>query len=139
MPNTTKPPPFPGPGRPKGSKNRMTIARMEREYHDIAVSRLAKCFEGIHGNAKISRIRDIKNMPEEMQAAIASIKIRTENLTGGDGQQDTTVEIKLWDKLAALEKWAKHFGWVSEKVELSVTEDLLTRLDAIKARNRGKT
>ncbi len=34
---------------------------------------------------------------------------------------------------------AKHFNLVTEKVELSVAEPLLAKLDEIKARNRTKT
>ena len=69
-------------------------------------------------------------MDAETRACIASLKVRTENLTFGDDAQDQTVEIKLWNKLDALALCAKHFGWVTDKHEVTVhVEELLDRLD----------
>lgn len=116
MRRNPKNPPTPGPGRPKGSKNRITIARMEQEYRRVAFSNILAAFDGVHGNKRKFTLRELKAMPEDMQRCISSVKVRTENLTAGDGKQDTTVEIKLWDKMAALEQWAKHFGWAKDRI-----------------------
>lgn len=105
-----------GPGRPVGSKNRLTRQRVEEELRRIALLDPRELFEHIHGNKRTFTLREIKAMPAEIAACIASIKVRTENLTAGDGQQDTTIEIKLWDKMKALDLCAKHFGWTEEKV-----------------------
>ena len=58
------------------------------------------------------------------------------NLTSGDTAQDQTVEIKLWNKLDALGLCAKHFGWVTDKHEVTVRLDAsLERLDRGRQRN----
>ena len=72
----------------------------------------------------------------DTRACIASVKVRTENLTSGDDAQDQTVEIKLWNKLDALALCAKHFGRVTDKHEVTVhLDELLARLDRGRQRN----
>ena len=62
------------------------------------------------------------------------------NLTTGDGVVDTIHELKLWDKLRALEKLAKQFGLIKVRVEhqgsLEVVDILKGRLE--RAKTRGK-
>jgi hypothetical protein len=118
-----------GPGRPKGSKNRLTRERVEIEIRRIALSNIISAFQGVHGNTQRFTLRELRAMPEDFQRCIASIKVRTENLTAGDKAQDTTVEIKLWDKVKALELCARTLGMLKDKVEITVSEDLLARLD----------
>jgi hypothetical protein len=60
--------------------------------------------------------------------------VKTENLTAGDGEQDTTVEIKLWSKTEALQLGARANGWLKDKVEISAPEEMLSMLDRAKAR-----
>jgi len=64
--------------------------------------------------------------------------VRTENLTPGDDAQDTTIEIKLWDKTKALELGARANGWLKDKTEITMPEDMLSILDRAKARARGE-
>lgn len=116
MRRNPKNPPTPGPGRPKGSKNRVTIAKLEQEYRRIAFLDPLELFERVHGHQRTFTLRDIHTMAPDVRACIASVKVKTENLTAGDGKQDTTVEIRLWDKLQALEQWAKHFGWAKDRI-----------------------
>jgi len=124
-----------GPGRPKGSKDKVSAERIEEEIGRIALIDPITLFERfrdpVTGKHRRSfTLREIHNMDPETRACIASIKVRTENLTSGDDAQDQTVEIKLWNKLDALALCAKHFGWVTEKHEVRVTvEELLDRLD----------
>lgn len=127
-----------GPGRPKGSKNRITRERWEREVRCIALSNIVHVFERVHGTRRSFTLRELQDMPEEMQRAISAIKVKTENLTAGDGKQDTTVEIKLWDKTKALELGARANGWLKDKVEITAPEDLLSRLDRAKQRARER-
>jgi hypothetical protein len=75
-------------------------------------------------------LREIHDMDPATRSCIASIKVRTENLTTGDDAQDQTVEVKLWNKIDALTLCAKHFGWLTDKHEVTVhVEELLDRLD----------
>lgn len=118
-----------GPGRPKGSKNKLTRERLELEIKRLALSNILDAFDGVHGNRRKFTLRELKSMPEDFQRCISSVKVRTENLTAGDDSQDVTVEIKLWDKTRAIELGARTLGMLKDHV---VIEDL----DARKARLR---
>lgn len=126
-----------GPGRPKGSKNKLTRERVEQELRYLAFSNIIQAFEGVHGNRRRFTLRELRAMPEEMQRAISSVKVRTENLTAGDGEQDTTVEIKLWSKDKALELCARSLGMLKDNLSISAPEELLSRLDAWKVKRNG--
>lgn len=129
------------PGRTKGSKNVLTRERIERELRYIALSDPIALFEHHVGfekdkDGKLTKrrrryftLREIDAMPEEVRRAIASVKVRTENLTAGDGEQDTTVEVKLWEKTKALELCARTLGMLKDHV---VVEDLSTRKDRLR-------
>src|SRR5882672_576222 len=125
-----------GPGRPKGSKNKITRERWEKEVRCLALSNIVQAFTAVHGNKRSFTLKELRAMPEEMQRAISSVKVRTENLTPGDDAQDTTIEIRLWDKTKALELGARANGWLKDKVEISAPEELLSRLDRAKQRAR---
>lgn len=118
-----------GPGRPLGSKNKLTRERLELEIKRLALSNILNAFDGVHGNRRKFTLRELKSMPEDFQRCISSVKVRTENLTAGDDSQDVTVEIKLWDKTRAIELGARTLGMLKDHV---VIEDL----DARKARLR---
>ncbi len=98
--------------RPKGTPNKVTRARVETELRHIAFSDPKDLFERLmSADGKRSRtftLREICAMPESIRRAISSVKVRTENLKSGDGEQDTTVEIKFWDKVKALELIGKY-------------------------------
>jgi hypothetical protein len=65
--------------------------------------------------------------------------VRTENVRAGDGAQDQTVEIRLWDKLRALELGGRCHGWLKDRLEVTTSEDLLAKLDMAKLRARKPT
>lgn len=52
-------------------------------------------------------ISNLKKIPKEQAAAVASVK---KSITTFDGGEKEVVEFKLWDKLSALEKIGKHLG-----------------------------
>lgn len=130
-----------GPGRPKGMKNRLTIERVELEIRRLALFDPLQLFELKHGQQRTFTLRQISDMDADTRACIASVKVKVENLTAGDSKQDTTVEIKLWDKVKALEMCAKHFRWIEDKTVLQVNVgELEERLRAAQRKNaaRGK-
>jgi hypothetical protein len=70
----------------------------------------------------------LTDLPRDVRAAIASVKVTKKNLTVGDGQMDDVVEVKLWDKTRALESLAKYYGLLRDKIEHEHTfklEDLI--------------
>lgn len=116
------------PGRTKGSKNRITRERWEQEVRALALSNIVDAFLAVHGNKRSFTLRELRAMPEHMQRAISSVKVRTENLTSGDGETDTTIEIRLWDKTKALELGARANGWLKDHVVVEDLSDRKTRL-----------
>jgi hypothetical protein len=117
-------------GRPKGSKNKLTRARVEEEIRRVALFDAGALFERVHGQRRTFTLREVAEMPAEVRACIASVKVRTENLTTGDKKQDQTVEIRLWNKIPALEMCAKHFKWIADKessTEVEIIDKLLDR------------
>lgn len=118
-----------GPGRPLGSKNKITRERWEKEVRCLALSNIVQAFTAVHGNKRSFTLKELRAMPEEMQRAISSVKVRTENLTPDDDAQDTTIEIRLWDKTKALELGARANGWLKDTI-------VVEGLDARKARLR---
>ena len=127
-----------GTGRRKGSKNKLSVERVQTEIARIALSDPLLLFTKAHGRKRTFTLREIDAMSPDIRACIASVKVKTENLTAGDDHQDTTVEVKLWDKIKALEMCARHFGWVKDAVSGEDLAALVATLDAFKARNREK-
>lgn len=129
----------PGPGRPKGSKNKLSQERVEEELRRIATLDPARLFFGVDDRGRIRvkqryTLREIADMPVDVRACIASIKVRTENLSSGDGEQDTTVEIKLWDKTKALEMCGRALGMFKDKIDVNVTGDIASAIAEGRAR-----
>jgi hypothetical protein len=124
----------PGHGRTKGSKNKLTRERVEQELRVVALTNSARLMFG-NGKRKFT-MREIAEMPEELQRCIASVKVKTENLTAGDDAQDTTVEIRLWPKVQALELCARSLGMLKDTVVHEFSETQLSMLDDWKRRNR---
>jgi hypothetical protein len=127
-----------GQGRAKGAKNRVTAELVEQELARIAFFdplELYKTLAGMDGAAPIFTLRALHEMPRDVRACIASIKIRNENLTSGDGVRDQTVEIKFWDKIKALEICAKHLGYIDGKGGNISAKELLEFLEAGRRRN----
>ncbi len=124
----------PGHGRTLGSKNKLTRARVEQELRVVAMTNAARLMFGT-GKKKFT-LREIAEMPEELQRCIASVKVKTENLTAGDDAQDTTVEIRLWPKVQALELCARSLGMLKDHLTVDTSDDVLARLDAWKKKHQ---
>lgn len=117
----------PGHGRPKGSKNKITRERWEQEVRAIALYDPLQMFERIKGK-RGWQLRNIEDMPEEVRRALGSVKVRTENLTAGDQAQDQTVEVRLLDKVRALELGARANGWLKDVVQVEGLSERKERL-----------
>jgi len=112
---------------------RTSAGEVLRAISEIAMLDPAEVFQ--HMQAKNGRfystIHDIHVMPLHVRRAISSIKVVRENRTAGDGKQDDVVEVKFWNKVAALELLAKHAGLLKDVVqhEHIVRVEELERLD----------
>ncbi len=139
-------------GRPKGSTDYRTVARRraktrvlkqegitaERTMLEIArcaFSDIGDCFD------EAGNLLPIDAMPADVRKAVASVKTLKTNVVSGDGAQETTREIRMWDKVNSLRTLAQHFGLISDKTEVNVTVELQAvsaALNRIKERNRAK-
>ncbi|MFG1319222.1 terminase small subunit [Xanthobacter autotrophicus] len=82
--------------------------RVVQELGRIGFSNIADLFDDA------GRLKPLDRLDLATTAAIQAIRVTTRHLNDGDVQQ--VVEIRLWDKLAALEKLARHFGLFSERM-----------------------
>lgn len=119
-------------GRVKGTPNKKTAAlrRAIQRSEDLSADRVLEEYRRL-GFSDIGNIFDasgrlipIKNLPKEVRAAIASVKVTKKNLTAGDGLMEDVVEVKLWDKTRALNDLAKHFALLVERIEHQHTHKL---------------
>ncbi len=88
----------------------ITAERVLAELARLATMDIAKAFDG-EGN-----LLDIKDMPEDVRRAIASIEVAESEV---DGRITTTKKIKFWDKNKSLETCARHLKMLTDKVEHS--------------------
>ena len=121
----------PGKGRVKGSKNKLTKERVEKELRFIALSDPIALFDRVAKGRRLFRLREIQEMSEDMRRCIASLKVLTTKTPAANGKpagDDTTVEVKLWSKTAALELCARILGMLNNKVDLGGTVEHVNRI-----------
>lgn len=75
---------------------------------------------------------------DDTAACIASVEVVERNLHTGDGATDQIHKIKVWDKPKALDTLAKHLGLLIERVDLHVTGDITSALNASKEAARKR-
>lgn len=95
------------------AKADLSAVRILEELRRLALSDARGLFDE-KGN-----LRPIHDLTDEQAAAIASVEVVKKNLTTGDGEIDTVIKVKVWDKPRSLEMLAKHFGLLIDKVEHS--------------------
>ena len=89
-------------------------------------------------------LKDIKDIPESLRRAIASIE--TDEIWSGTGHAREVIghtkRVKLWAKDGSIEKFMKHLGMFIERLETKTTVtvqvqqfDLDERLDLLRGRN----
>lgn len=102
--------------------------RTLRAAANIAYADIRQLFDE-HGNLKA-----VHNLPDSIAFALASVEVVKKNITTGDGEIDTIHKVKLWDKPRAIEMLMKHFGMLTEKVELVGADAVIARLQAARKR-----
>ena len=86
---------------------------MLEELRRIAFSDVGEMFD------EAGQLRNIEDLPPEVRSALSSLKI-VRKTGGGPDSGACVYELKLWDKLKALEILAKHFGLLAERLESDV-------------------
>ena len=108
-------------------RSRRTGVNADRVVQELAKIAFVNAVEVI--DTKTATIKE--DASEDDTAAIQSVKVKT---FGEDGIER---EIKMADKLKALELLGKHMGMFKDKVELSGMETEKTKLDEILKQMRG--
>jgi hypothetical protein len=67
-----------GVGRRKGSKNKLTVERVEEEIRRIATMDPLALFSKANGSRRVFTLRELHELPPEVRACIASVKVRRE-------------------------------------------------------------
>jgi phage terminase small subunit len=94
-------------------KNAATVDRVVEELRRLAFSDLGVFFDA-NGN-----LRPLKDLTEEERAALASVKVVTRPIAGGEkGDVEYVHEVRLWDKVKALETLARHLGMLLDRTKV---------------------
>lgn len=109
-------------------RSTVDAARVLEELARIALADPRNLFDA-HGNLK-----PMTTWTREDAACVSSIDVVKRNLTAGDGQMDTVYRVRMWDKPKSLELLAKHFGMLTEKLEIKGDSELVARLAGARQR-----
>lgn len=82
--------------------------RVLREAARLAYSDVRELFDP-HGN-----LVPVRDWPDHLAAAIASVEVVKKNVAAGDGHTDTIHKVRLWDKPKNIELLFKHLGLLKE-------------------------
>lgn len=102
--------------------------RVLRESGRLAYSDIRMLFDD-QGN-----FLPIKQWPDDIARAVASVEVVKKNVTTGDGKVDDVLKVRLWDKVAKLTNLMKHHGQLTERLEVSGSVDVVERLAAARKR-----
>ena len=78
----------------------------------------------------MGQILPVTDWPAEVALAVASTKTLKMNLDATDGEQQTVVEVKMYDKFRALESLATHLQLLNKKLDVTVEIDVVKYLQA---------
>lgn len=93
----------------RAKKYEITAEMVLRELARVAFSDLRRCVDAD------GRLLGLEQMGEDTRRAVAAIEVQE------IGPVEVVKKVKLWDKLAALEKLGKHLGMFVEKKELTIS------------------
>jgi hypothetical protein len=87
--------------------------RALREAARLAYSDVRELFDERGG------LKPVKDWPDDLAAAVASVEVVKRNVDSGDGKIDDVIKLRMWDKPKNIELLFKHLGLLVEKVEHS--------------------
>jgi len=88
----------------RAARLRATVDNTVREIARLSFSDVGELFD------ESGHLKNVKALPREVRACIASVKVVKKNLIAGDNSTEWVHEIKLWNKPKALELLATHLG-----------------------------
>jgi phage terminase small subunit len=104
----------------RGRRTQVTADKVLAELARIGFSNVE------HFSAGDTGLSLAEGAPADAMRAVSSVKRRVVTRSTDDGEEvDVTVEFRLWDKVSALEKMAKHLGILTDRVEHGATGDLI--------------
>lgn len=132
-------------GRSKGTPNKLTAAVRARILRDEALTvestveaiRRGQQYDIRHLLDASGNFKALKDLTEEEAWCIAGAEIIVKNAEAGDGHTDRVLKLKFIDRGRYVELAAKHQGMLTEKVEHTLSDELLARLDRGRLRNAG--
>lgn len=107
----------------RSARTGITADRVLQEIAKVGFSDIRKLF------ADDGTLRHITMLDDDTAAFVSSVKVVAQKGQKADEDNphfeiENTLEIKMWDKLSALDKLGKHLKLFTDKVEHSVTGDL---------------
>lgn len=116
-------------GKPKGYKSHKRRAQEKALQEAIATGELsaARVLEEIRRCAfvdlrgffdEVGNLKPIQALTPDQGSALASVEVVIKNAKAGDNHTDEIHKLKLWDKPRNLEMLAKHFGLLTEKLDV---------------------
>lgn len=105
------------------------VAFADAASHVQVRLREVPCPDGTRARVPVVEVKPTAELTDDQRAAIASIK------QGANG-----IEVKLWDKLKALELLGRHIGMFNDKLEIKGAIDIASVLAEARGRvsNRGE-
>lgn len=93
----------------------ITVERVLNEYAKIAFSDIRNLFD------ENSRLLPVKDIPDEIAAALSSVEVDQLWAMGMDGREEVgeTKKVKVWDKTKALDALGRHLGLFEKDNEQS--------------------
>lgn len=111
----------------RSTRTEITADRVLTEIGKVAFSDIRKLFNDD------GRLKHITMLDDDTAAFVSSVEIDTKRIRSGENTEfeaESTLKIKMWDKLAALDKLGRHLKLFTDKIEHSASGDLAELLAA---------
>lgn len=95
----------------RDQQSQRTLIEADRVIKELAVTALSDLGEVMDFSGDTLRMRPASQIPENARRAISSIKVKRRiEGEGEDAREVEVIEFRMYDKLSALDKLAKHLG-----------------------------
>jgi phage terminase small subunit len=100
----------------RGRRTAITADKVLAEIAKLGFSDVRGMFD------EQGRLRAIKDLPDDLAAAIASFEVVSQRVPGSDPVEiEHVAKVKLWDKRGSLELLGKHLKLFTERIEVEAT------------------